>query len=174
MPIFGLFQGISAKSGLTEPFSTDWCRLDSVSWGVERPGQGAAPIAVSEISRSIAQIQQISLTKATDGASSYLFAKAIAGNAVGTVTLAITESGSNKTIVAFKLDAAVVTSARIFADGGSGPREELALAFNKIALAVWLPSGIQLCTWDLTAQRPWPEAAQAFTADARWGVRVKA
>jgi type VI protein secretion system component Hcp len=171
MPIFGLFQGISAKSGLTEPFSTEWCKIDSLTWGVERPGQS---IAVHEISRSIAQIQQIHLTKATDGASSYLFAKAIAGNAVGTVTLAITESGSNKAIVAFKLDAAFVTSARVFADGSSGPREELALAFNKIALAVWLSSGIQLCTWDLAAQRPWPDAAQAFTADARWGVRVKA
>jgi type VI protein secretion system component Hcp len=171
MPIFGLFQGISAKSGLTEPFSTDWCKLDSLSWGVDRPGTG---IAAQEISRSIAQIQQIFLTKATDGASSYLFAKAIAGNAVGTVTLAITESGSNKTLVAFKLDAAFVTSAQFSADGSDAPREELAISFNKLALAVWLPSGIQLCTWDLTANKPWPDAAQAFTADARWGVRVKA
>ena len=173
MPIFALFQGISAKSGLAEPLSTDWCRIDSLTWGVDRPAAGAARPTGAEVSLGIANVERVRVTKPTDGASTYLFAKAIAGNLVGGVTFALTDGASNKTTVCFKLDQAFIVAANLTADGGGAPRETLEIAFNKIAMAVLTPGGVQLCTWDLTTAKPWPAAAQAFVADPRWGIRVR-
>ena len=170
MAIFALFQGISAKSGLAEPFTTDWCAVDSVTWGVNRAGANTANTGAQAASLGIANVQCVHLSKGIDGASTQLFAKAVAGTVVGSVIVAIVNDASNKTEVALKLERAFVVSAQFAGDGGG---EALELAFSKIAMAVLTPSGMQFTSWDVLQSKPWTEASAAFTVDTRWGIKVK-
>jgi type VI protein secretion system component Hcp len=173
MAIFALFQGISAKSGLAEPFSTDWCRVDGINWGVNRAVADTARAGAQDVSLGIANLQRFHLSKPTDGASAPLFAKAIGGSVIGSVIVAIANDGSNKTEVAFKLDRAFIVSAQFASAGGDSPREELEIAFSRLAMGVLTPAGMQFSTWDVVQNKPWTEAAAAFSVDTRWGIRVK-
>lgn len=173
MAIYVLFEGIGGQSGLAEPFGSDWCKVDSLSWGVDRVLPSAGRPGAQEVRPSAATLRNVNLRKPADGASSELFRKALAGTAIGAVVLAITDGTSNKTVRALKLDNAVIASVELVGDGSSAMQEQLVLAYSKIALAVLLPTGLQLATWDITANKPWGDAARAFAVDTRWGIRVK-
>ena len=172
MPIFALFQGVSAKSGLAEPFSTDWCTVESLNWGVDRAVTGTAGVGAQDVSLGIANLKRMQLSKMTDGASTQLLAKAIAGTILGSIIVAITDSASNKTVVAFKLDRAFVVSSQ-FAAADDSPYEALELAFSKVAFAVLTPAGMQFTSWDIVQNKPWTEASAAFSVDTRWGIKVR-
>lgn len=173
MAIYVLFEGIGGQSGLAEPFGSDWCKVDSLSWGVDRVPSGTARPGAPEVRPAAATLRNVNLRKPADGASSEIFRKALAGTPLGAVALAITDGAGNKTVRALKLDNAVIASVELVGDGSSAGQEQLVLAYSKIALAVLLPTGLQLATWDIAANKPWADAARAFTVDTRWGIKVK-
>ena len=167
MAIYALFANISARSGLTAPFSTQWSKIDSINLGFMRPINRTS----SSYAVGVLQVEPIQLNKMIDGASVQLSKNALFGSLLPNVNIAITEGTSNKTVVAFKLSSVYIGQNQSGAETTNPAHEVLTLSYAQIAMSVLTAGTIETVSWDLVANTG-GTGSGPFTLDPTWGIRI--
>jgi type VI protein secretion system component Hcp len=141
---------------------------DSFSFGVEREMKESGEKGGTEdINIGVGELQECTISKSMDRASTTLSQFAINGNSLGTATIDFVEiggggnEGAPKCYLRYKLDRVFVKSWSTSGDADDRPTEEVAFYYNKIAFVysstadgkVFQPQ--KPMTWNNVTNKPW-------------------
>ena len=145
--------------------------VNSFSFGVQRELEESAKAGTSDINIGVGELQECTMSKSMDFASTLLARKAISGSSVGTVEIkfveAVTldqEKSANVVYLRFKLDNTFVKSWSMSGDSDGRPTEDVALWYNKIAFHYYTTKdgksfkSAGKCEWDQVTSKPWTES----------------
>ena len=145
--------------------------VNSFSFGVQRELEESAKAGTADINIGVGELQECTISKSMDAASTLLARKAISGSSVGTVEIkfleAVTldqEKSANVVYLRFKLDNAFVKSWSMSGDADGRPTEDVALWYNKIAFHYFATEdgkkfvSAGKCEWDQVTSKPWTES----------------
>jgi type VI protein secretion system component Hcp len=151
----------------TEGYDTgEWFVADSFAFGVEREmKESGEKGGTADINIGLGELQELSISKSMDTASTKLAQFAMNGNSCGTAEIDFVEVGgeSGETAVPYlkyKLDRCFIKSWSVSGDADNRPTEEVAFYYNKIAFA-YKPavdsekSPDQAASWDIKNKSPW-------------------
>jgi type VI secretion system Hcp family effector len=117
-----------------------WFVADSFSFGVEREMRESGEKGGTEdINIGVGELQEVTISKSMDMASTALAQFAMNGNSVGTVEIAFVEiggaggEGKPVTYLRYQLERAFVKSWSTSGDADDRPTEEVAFYYNRIA-----------------------------------------
>ena len=128
----------------TENYSGgDWFIADSFSFGVEREmKESGEKGGTADINIGVGELQECTISKSMDMASTQLAQFAINGNSPGTAQIHFVEVAGGDTTdskpfcyLKYKLDRVFVKSWSTSGDADDRPTEEVAFYYNKIAFA---------------------------------------
>lgn len=163
-------KGDCAIPGFSEHFT-----LESFSFGIAREIADSAKAGTSDIVFGVGELQEVSINKSMDFASTDLARHAIKGSTVGTIDIKFVETstdGSGNTIniifLWMRLDSAFVKTWNISGDADGRPTEDLTLWYNRIAFR-WFASsdgktvvGSPEFKWDHVKNREWTDGSNVF------------
>lgn len=131
MPIYMNYNDLAIKGDVTEEKHAGWIELNSVQWGVGR-GVSSPTGASADRESSAPSVSEITVTKATDAASTKLLNEAYQGEGQKVVIdFCKTDKGNLEVYLTLTLTNTMV-SAYSLSSGGDRPSESLALNFTKI------------------------------------------
>jgi len=162
---------IPGFDGTSKSENKEYFTVTSFTFGVQRELEESAKSGTADLNIGVGELQECTMSKSMDNASSTLARKAISGSSVGTVEVkfveAITKDDStpvNVVYLRFKLDNAFVKSWSISGDSDGRPTEDVALWYNKIAFHYYATEdgksfqSAGKCEWDQVTSRPWSES----------------
>jgi type VI secretion system secreted protein Hcp len=134
MAIYVEYQDIKGK--ITSEGFKDHIAFDSFNFGVGRP-ISMEPGNMANREKTKPSISEISLTRATDGASLPLFKEAVSGTVGKTVKVKLVHTGGDKDeeYMSFELSETLVSGFNISAGGDGEPMESITLSFSKIQVS---------------------------------------
>jgi type VI secretion system secreted protein Hcp len=141
---------------------------NSFTFGVQREMEESAKAGTTDLNIGVGELQECTVSKSMDYASTLLARKAISGSSVGTVEIKFVEAvtldnevPANVVYLKFKLDNTFVKSWSMSGDSDGRPTEDVALWYNKIAFHYYatkdgknFTSGGK-CEWDHVTSKPW-------------------
>ncbi|MFT5301541.1 MAG: type VI secretion system secreted protein Hcp [Mariniblastus sp.] len=164
--------GDSAIPGFAKSAAGSYFSVDSFSFGAERELKDSGKAGTSDINVGVVELQEVSMSKSFDTASTWLARKAIAGSSCGTAEIkfvqTITDADSNQQNVVYLhmvLDNVFVKTWSVSGDEDDRPTEELSLWYNKIAFNYYTTKdgttfeNTGICSWDSVTQVPWEVGA---------------
>lgn len=149
---------------------------ESFGFGVEREFADSAKAGTQDLNLGVGELQECTISKSMDSASVYLAKKAISGSSCKTAFIkfveAITKGTERKNVVYLQvaLDTVFVKSWSMSGDADDRPTEEVALWYNRIAVAYWPTEDGQKfdqchrLDWDQTKSKSWPESDKLIKA----------
>ena len=162
---------IPGFDGSSKSENKEYFTVTSFTFGVQREMEDSAKSGTSDLNIGVGELQECTMSKSMDNASTTLARKAISGSSVGTVEIKFVEAitgddGSpiNVVYLRYKLDNAFVKSWSISGDGDGRPTEDVALWYNKIAFHYYATedgknfTSAGKCEWDQVTSRPWTES----------------
>lgn len=162
MPIFVRIQGV-AGDVTTEGYNDgSWFAADDFGFGVEREvRETGARGGTADINIGVGELQECTISKSMDRASTTLAQFAINGNSPGTAEIDFVEvaggaGGKPAVYLRYKLDRCFIKSWSTSGDANDRPTEELALYFNKIAFTV--AGSPELFSWERRRNQPWNDS----------------
>ena len=183
--IFVKLQGVPGDASVkTEGYGDgNWFIAESFGFGVEREMKESGEKGGTEdINIGVGELQECTISKSMDMASTKLCQYAINGNSPGPAEIHFVEvagggEGDAKPLcyLAYKLDRAFVKSWSTSGDADDRPTEEVAFYYNRIAFTYAAsPNGkewkySEVMKWDNTTQAQWSKAAPSFNFDAKKG-----
>lgn len=150
---------------------------ESFSFNVERELADSAKAGTADVNIGVGELQECSISKSMDSASTDLAKKAISGSSCGTAEIKFVETiegdGNkpfNQVYLWFKLDNAFIKTWSVSGDGDDRPTEDVTLWYNKIAF-VYYPTpdgrtfgpGIDV-GWDQVKNARWNDHAMETDA----------
>jgi type VI protein secretion system component Hcp len=147
---------------------------DSFSFGVTRDTRVIGESGgTADINIGVGELQECTISKSMDRASTTLAQFAINGNSPGVAEIVFVETsgatGEGPYIyLKYKLDRCFVKSWSTSGDADDRPTEEVAFYYNKIAFAYrHTDDGVEFKTfgpvgWDATKQTPWTDSGITF------------
>jgi type VI protein secretion system component Hcp len=147
---------------------------DSFSFGVARDTRVIGESGgTADINIGVGELQECTISKSMDRASTTLAQFAINGNSPGVAEIVFVETsgatGEGPYIyLKYKLDRCFVKSWSTSGDADDRPTEEVAFYYNKIAFAYrHTDDGVEFKTfgpvgWDATKQTPWTDSGITF------------
>lgn len=161
MPIYVRIQGVPGDVPTKGYDDGNWFAADSFGFGIDRElRETGARGGTADINIGVGELQECTISKSMDRATTTLAQFAINGNSPGQAEIDFVEvAGETGTAVAYlryKLDRCFVKSWSTSGDADDRPTEELALYFNKIAFTV--AGSPELFSWDRTRNQPWSES----------------
>ena len=162
------------KGDVTTRGYEGWFTADSFSFGVEREmKESGEKGGTADINIGVGELQECTISKSMDMASTTLAQFAINGNSPGTAEIHFVEvagSGEPVAYLKYKLDRVFIKSWSTSGDADDRPTEEVAFYYNKIAFN-YTPTKDGRSTgesstfsWDRTANTTWKDSG--FTAVA--------
>ncbi len=149
----------------------EYFTADSFSFGVERElAESGGKGGTQDINIGVGELQECSISKSMDTASTWLARKAISGSSCGTADIKFVEAievdGKRKNVVylAFQLDTVFVKSWSISGDADDRPTEDVALWYNRIAFSYFATTDGKefkfagCCEWDQVSSKPWTDS----------------
>lgn len=161
--------GMGDSSIATEGYSDGkWFAADSFSFGVEREmKESGEKGGTADINIGVGELQECTISKSMDLASSKLAQFSINGASVGAVEIDFVEfTGGSAPPVAYlkyKLDRCFIKSWSTSGDADDRPTEEVAFYYNKIAFQYAQPKDAtsfelsNAMSWDNVKNIPWTE-----------------
>ncbi len=149
---------------------------ESFSFNVERELADSAKAGTSDVNIGVGELQECSISKSMDSASTDLAKKAISGGSCGTAEIKFVETiesagkNFNQVYLWFKLDNAFVKTWSVSGDGDDRPTEDVTLWYNKIAFVYFpTPDGVNFgpgidVAWDQVKNAKWTQHAMELTA----------
>ncbi|MEN9675062.1 MAG: hypothetical protein RIS76_958 [Verrucomicrobiota bacterium] len=192
LAVCGMFLRLSAEPGLiiinipsvpgspltigTNFTSTDYFKLNSLSFGVNRDNFEPLAGGTADVNIGIGTLQSVRLTKTLDSASAILMRKAISGSSVGLIKIYFikfrTVDGASVPYVylAYQLDNVFVKAWSIASEGETSPTEAVELYYDKIMMATATLNTdgtlvVWEARWDRVKSKPWSEAPSLIPAD---------
>ena len=162
------------KGDVTTAGYEGWFTADSFSFGVEREmKESGEKGGTADINIGVGELQECTISKSMDMASTALAQFAINGNSPGVAEIhfvEMTNDGKPVAYLKYKLDRVFVKSWSTSGDADDRPTEEVAFYYNKIAFN-YTPTKDGRSTgesttfsWDRTANTTWKD--NGFTAVA--------
>ena len=143
----------------------------SFSFGVTRELEESSKAGTADLNIGVGELNECTMSKSMDVASTFLARKAISGSSVGTVEIKFVEAitGANEAAInvvylRFKLDNAFVKSWSMSGDADGRPTEDVALWYNKIAFHYFATEdgksfkSAGKCEWDQVTSKPWTDS----------------
>lgn len=150
--------------------SGEWFVAGSFSFGVKRSMASSGEHGGTEdINIGVGELQECSISKATDHASTRLMQFAINGNSCGVAEIHFVEiptagpdAGKPVAYMKYKLDRCFVKSWSTSGDADDRPTEEVAFYYNKIAFAYLRTADgtavtNSVASWDRVRKAPWTD-----------------
>ncbi len=144
---------------------------ESFGFGVERELAESGKAGTADVNIGVGELQECTISKSMDSASTALAKKAISGSSCGTADIKFLESITrdagamfNIVYLAYKLDNVFIKSWSTSGDGDDRPTEDVAIWYNKIAFCYFATKdGKEFkfqgdCRWDQVKSKPWTEA----------------
>ncbi|BCX46828.1 type VI secretion system effector protein [Haloferula helveola] len=166
--IFVKIPGMGDSSITTEGYNDGtWFVADSFSFGIEREMKESGEKGGTEdINIGVGELQECTISKSMDWASTQLAQFAINGNSPGTAEIHFVEvaGGGDGTAdqpvcyLKYKLDRCFIKSWSTSGDADDRPTEEVAFYYNKIAFAYVGAAGSTPMSWDNTSQKKWTDS----------------
>lgn len=184
--IFVAIPGLGDDSIDTEGYDDGtWFVADSFSFGVEREmKESGEKGGTTDINIGVGELQECSISKSMDWASTRLCQLAINGNSPGGCEINFVEVASGDGIgdavpycyLKYKLDRCFVKSWSTSGDADDRPTEEVAFYYNKIAFnyartktgSDWTACDIEMA-WDNTKQKKWAQSPDGPGPDLSFG-----
>ena len=136
-----------------------WFVADSFSFGVEREMKESGEKGGTEdINIGIGELQECTISKSMDRASTKLAQYAINGNSAGPALIDVvdvSEDGAPMCYLRYKLDRCFVKSWSTSGDADDRPTEEVAFHYNKIAFNTAGEPAV--FSWDVSRNTAWPD-----------------
>ena len=151
--------GVQSDSQI--PGYEGWFVADSFSFGVEREmKESGEKGGTSDINIGIGELQEVSISRSLDAASSHLAQFAINGNSIGTLDIAFVQTTGDDepvTYLRYRLDRCFVKSWSTSADAGDRPTEYVTFYYNKIAFTYvsTTKAASYSAGWDRVKNVPW-------------------
>jgi type VI secretion system Hcp family effector len=165
------------KGDVTTAGYEGWFTADSFSFGVEREIKESGERGGTEdINIGVGELQECTISKSMDMASTTLAQYAINGNSPGVAEIHFVEIASDGKPVAYlkyKLDRVFVKSWSTSGDADDRPTEEVAFYYNKIAFNYTptkdgrITGESSTFSWDRTANTTWKDNGFAAVATIR-------
>ncbi|MEN1678603.1 MAG: type VI secretion system tube protein Hcp [Planctomycetota bacterium] len=185
--IFVHIPGCSDDSIKTEGYTKNWFVADSFSFGVEREmKESGEKGGTSDMNIGVGELQECSITKSMDWASTRLCQLAINGNSPGGCEINFVEVAHGGSGIGdakpycylkYKLDRCFVKSWSTSGDADDRPTEEVSFYYNKIAFNYAKTSdGVEwkdcdmVMAWDNTEQKKWDKHGLTYDAKKGFGV----
>jgi len=152
---------------------------ESFSFGVEREVAESGKAGTGDINIGVGELQECSISKSMDTASTMLARRAISGASCGTAEIKFVESTEvkgerfNVVYLHFKLDTCFIKSWNISGDADDRPTEDVTLWYNRIAFNYWATTdgmsfvGTSEVEWDQVAAKRWKPADASATIGAQ-------
>jgi len=147
--------------------SGDWFIAESFSFGVEREMKESGEKGGTEdINIGVGELQECTISKTMDSASTLLAQFAINGLSAGQADIcfssAMDATGAPNCYLRYKLDRVFVKSWSTSGDADDRPTEEVSFYYNKVAIGAQTQSQTGelsqgTMSWDGRNKRPWPE-----------------
>jgi type VI secretion system secreted protein Hcp len=119
------------KGDATHQEHKEWIAVDSLQWGVGR-SISTSPGNTQDREASEPSISEVTVTKAMDGSSIYLFKEACTGNKGQDCLVHVVQTGApGRTVLEYKLSDTLVSSYSA-SSGGDAPTESVSFNFTKI------------------------------------------
>ena len=151
---------------------------ESFGFGVERELAESGKAGTADVNIGVGELQECTISKSMDSASTALAKKAISGSSCGTADIkfveSITRDGNamfNIVYLAYKLDNVFIKSWSTSGDGDDRPTEDVAIWYNKIAFCYFATTdGKEFkfagdCKWDQVKSKPWSECQLPSAAE---------
>lgn len=151
---------------------------ESFGFGVERELAESGKAGTADVNIGVGELQECTVSKSMDSASTALAKKAISGSSCGTADIkfveSITRDGNamfNIVYLAYKLDNVFIKSWSTSGDGDDRPTEDVAIWYNKIAFCYFATTdGKEFkfagdCKWDQVKSKPWSECQLPSAAE---------
>ena len=151
---------------------------ESFGFGVERELAESGKAGTADVNIGVGELQECTVSKSMDSASTALAKKAISGSSCGTADIkfveSITRDGNamfNIVYLAYKLDNVFIKSWSTSGDGDDRPTEDVAIWYNKIAFCYFATTdGKEFkfagdCKWDQVKSKPWSECSLPSAAE---------
>ena len=156
-----------------ETKSNAYFSVESFSFGVERELADSGKSGTGDVNIGVGELQECSISKSMDTASTMLARRAISGASCGTAEIKFVETvevgGARRNVVYlhFKLDTVFVKSWSISGDADDRPSEDVALWYNRIAFNYWASTdgkkfvATTEVEWDQVKAKKWEGAGMA-------------
>lgn len=155
--IFVMIPGVGDPSIPLEGYGDGkWFVADSFSFGIERELVQSAKKGTEDINIGVGELQECTISKSMDLASTQLAQFAINGNSPGLAQIDFVEvGGEGKPLcyLRYKLDRCFVKSWSTSGDADDRPTEEVAFYYNRIAFGIVGDRNVM--SWDAVAGTPW-------------------
>ncbi len=151
---------------------------ESFGFGVERELLDSGKAGTADVNIGVGELQECTISKSMDSASTALAKKAISGSSCGTADIkfveSITRDGNamfNIVYLCYKLDNVFIKSWSTSGDGDDRPTEDVAIWYNKIAFCYFSTTdGKEFkfagdCKWDQVKSKPWSECQLPSAAE---------
>jgi type VI secretion system secreted protein Hcp len=145
-----------------------WFVADSFSFGVEREmKESGEKGGTADINIGVGELQEVTISKTIDMASTKLAQFAINGNSLGTVEIAFVETGGGSrregkplVYLRYQLERCFVKSWSTSGDADDRPTEEVAFYYNKIAFNYTSTTDgkVYSAGWDIVKNAPFSAA----------------
>jgi type VI protein secretion system component Hcp len=137
--------------------SGEWFVADSFTFGIEREMRESGEKGGTEdINIGVGELQECTISKSMDSASTHLAQYAINGNSPGLVEIDVvgpSEKGRPLCYLKYKLDRCFVKSWSTSVDADDRPVEYVSFYYNRIAFAVAGTKAV--FSWDNVRNTPW-------------------
>ena len=160
MPILVKIDGLTGQGDarLKEYADGDWFVADSCGFGIGRElRRSSEKGGTLDINIGVGEFGTLDLTKQLDSVSSLLAQYAANGNSAGDARIDFVRLGGERPFVyqRYALRRCFVASWSSRSPADEVPREEVKLAFNKIACSV--AGADHIFSWDITKSKVWPK-----------------
>lgn len=177
-------KGDCQLDGFKDDGKRSYFMADSFGFGVEREmKESGEKGGTADINIGVGELQECTISKSMDRASTDLAQASIQGNNLGDAEIYFVEvagetTGSNtgvRVYLAYKLSRCMVKSWSTSGDADDRPSEDVAFIFNKISMSYaahdgtnWAQEGARYMGWDNVANKKWDQQEAALKVGAAW------
>lgn len=155
MPIYVKIPGVPGDV-LAEGYTDGWFQADDFHFGIERElRESGRKGGTEDINIGVGELQECTISKSMDSASTTLAQLATNGNSTAGATIDfVTDFGEERLVyMRYKLDRCFVKSWSISASEDETPTEDVALFYNRIAFTV--AGAAHVYGWDKVKNIAW-------------------